>query len=87
MQARTRRGSGQLAESLQQQTATAEVLKVISRSTFDLKSVLQALVESAARPCDADKPNVTRQIGGVFYRAESNGTLLPRDASRAGNRQ
>ena len=56
-------------KSLQQQTATAEVLKVISRSTFDLKSVLQALVKSAARPCDADKSNVTRQIDGVFYRA------------------
>jgi hypothetical protein len=46
---------------------------VISRTTFDLKSVLQALVESAARLCDADKANVTRQIDGVFYRAESYG--------------
>jgi hypothetical protein len=63
----------QLAESLQQQTSTAEVLKVISRSIFDLKSVLQALVESAARPCDADTSNVTRQIDSVFYRAESYG--------------
>jgi signal transduction histidine kinase/DNA-binding response OmpR family regulator len=81
---KTARLTRELSEALQQRAATADVLKVISRSTFDLQTVLDVLVESATRLCDADMAAIVRQKGSTYQHAATYGMPPEFDAFMAG---